>query len=327
VAADLLTAHERHLALVVALSDEIVLFACSKIFHETLFQELSGHLLGIADEGLISVFIAPIQRVVEFDPANIDHWISVFGGGKRWCLETQANARPVRMSVGFAALLWLARLSGFQCSLKPGFGTTFLFAVVRIISLTRFTLTAFSVFTETVVRIATGLTVDVALFTTGLTLDVAHFTARLTLDVALFATGLTLTLDVALFTARLFTAGFFTAGTVLGTVGRRVSGFVADSAVLIQERRADDFSIGSGLVLDEVACVFRSGTACIVTNFAVGAVISVVGGGGSISGRRHCIRLFLMEALLVSDLGKNISIFSQTHRIRHIILFFKVHSK
>jgi hypothetical protein len=34
-----------------------------------------------------------------------------------------------------------------------------------------------------------------------------------------------------------------------------------------------------------------------------------------------------MEALLVSDLGKNISIFSQTHRIRHIILFFKVHSK
>jgi len=78
----------------------------------------------------------------------------------------------------------------------------------------------------------------------------------------------------------------------LGAVGRGVSGLVADSAGLIQERRADDFSIGSGLVLDEVAGVFRSGTACIVTNFAVGAVISVVGGGGSISGRRHCIRLY-----------------------------------
>jgi hypothetical protein len=210
------------------------------------------------------------------------------------------------MSVGFAALLWLARLSGFQCSLKPGFGTTFLFAVVRIISLTNFTVTALSVFTETVVRIATGLlTLDVALFTAGLlTLDVAFLATGLTLDVALFTTRLTL--DVAFLATGLFTTGLFTVtvGTVLGAVGRRVSGFVADSAVLIQERWADDFSIGSGLVLDEVAGVFRSGTACIVTNFAVGAVISVVGGGGSISGRRHCIRLFLMEALLVSDLGK-----------------------
>jgi hypothetical protein len=149
-----------------------------------------------------------------------------------------------------------------------------LFAVVRIISLTNFTVTALSVFTETVVRIATGVlfTLDVALFTTG---------GLFTLDVALFATGF-------------FTTGLFTVGTVLGTVGRRVSGFVADSAVLIQERWADDSSIGSRLVLDEVAGVFRSGTACIVTNFAVGAVISVVGGGDSISGRRHCIRLFLV---------------------------------
>jgi hypothetical protein len=105
VAADLLTAHEGHLALVVALSHEIVLFACSKVCHETLFQELSRHLLGIADEGLIRVFIAPIRRVVEFDPANIDHWITVFGGGKRWCFEIQANTRTVRVSVGFAALL------------------------------------------------------------------------------------------------------------------------------------------------------------------------------------------------------------------------------
>jgi hypothetical protein len=247
-------------------------------------------LLGIADEGLISVFIAPIRRVVEFDPANIDHGISVFGGGKRWCLETQANTRSVRMSVGFAALLWLARLSGFQCSLKPGFGTTFLFAVVRIISLTNFTVTALSVFTETVVRIATGLTLDVALFTTGLTLDVAFLTTRLTLDVALFTTRLTL--DVAFLATGLFTAGFFTAGTVLGTVGRRVSGFVADSAVLIQERRADDFSIWSGLVLDEVAGVFLFGTSRITTNFAEWLDSDGVGRGGSISGRRHCIRLY-----------------------------------
>jgi hypothetical protein len=43
--------------------------------------------------------------VVEFDPANIDHWITVFGGGKRWCFEIQANTRTVRVSVGFAALL------------------------------------------------------------------------------------------------------------------------------------------------------------------------------------------------------------------------------
>jgi hypothetical protein len=182
------------------------------------------------------------------------------------------------MSVGFAALL-LTRLSGFQCSLKPGFGTAILFAVVRIISLTRFTLTAFSVFAEMVVRITAGLlTLDVALFATGL----------LTLDVALFATGL-LTLDVALFATGLLTV---TVGTVLGAVGRRVSGFVADSAVLIQERWADDFSLGSGLVLDEMIGVFLFGTSRITTNFAEWLDSDGVGRGGSISGRRHCIRLY-----------------------------------
>jgi hypothetical protein len=54
---------------------------------------------------------------------------------------------------------------------------------------------------------------------------------------------------------------------------------------------------------------------------------SISGGDGSISGgRRHfdcdCDCLYLMEALLVSDLRKNISIFFQMHRTRHIIIFF-----
>jgi hypothetical protein len=179
--------------------------------------------------------------------------------------------------------------------LKPRFGTAILFAVVRIISLTRFTLTAFSVFTETVVRITAGLltTLDVTLFAAGLlTLDVTLFAAGLlTLDVTLFTSGLfatgLLTLDVAL-----FTTGFFTAGTVLGAVGRRVSGFVADSAVLIQERWADDFSLGSGLVLDEMIGVFLFGTSRITTNFAEWLDSDGVGRGDSISGRRHCIRLY-----------------------------------
>jgi hypothetical protein len=73
----LLAAVEGHRALVVALSDEIVLFACSEVCHETLFQELSGHLLGIANEGLFSVFIAPIWRMVEFDLADINRWRSI----------------------------------------------------------------------------------------------------------------------------------------------------------------------------------------------------------------------------------------------------------
>jgi hypothetical protein len=255
------------------------------------------------------------------------------------------------MSVWFAALL-LARLSSrFQRGLKPWFGTTVLIAVVRLVAVTRFTLTALSVFAETIVRIATvivaflttgltldvaflatgltvivaflttGLTVDVALLTTGLTLDVALFTTGLTLDVAFLTTGLTL--DVALFAAGFFATGFFTAA-VLGAVGRRVSGLVADSAGLIQERWADDFSLRSGLILDEVAGVFLFGTSGIKAHFAVW-LGSGDGGGGGISGR-HCIRFdcFWLEALLVSDLRKNISIFFQMPLTSCIMLFSEI---
>jgi hypothetical protein len=58
-----------------------------------------------------------------------------------------------------------------------------------------------------------------------------------------------------------------------------VTVFAADTAGLIQERWADDFTIGSGLVFHVVACVFRSGTTRIVADFAVGS-----GGGGGVIG-------------------------------------------
>jgi hypothetical protein len=160
------------------------------------------------------------------------------------------------MSVWFAALL-LTRLGsvgvGFQRSLKPGFGATVLFTVVGVVTGTHFTVAALGVVTKTIVRMT--------IVTTGF-LTTGFLTTRLlTLDVALLATGLAL--DVAFFTARLLATG-----TVLGAVGRRVSGLVADSAGLIQERWADDFSIGSGLVLDVVAGVFLFGTSGITANFA-----------------------------------------------------------
>jgi hypothetical protein len=209
--------------------------------------------------------------MVEFDLADINRWSrdSIFDRRKSRCFEIEANTRTVRMSVWFAALL-LTRLGsvgvGFQRSLKPGFGATVLFTVVGVVTGTHFTVAALGVVTKTIVRmtiVTTGF-----LTTRLLTLDVALLTTRLlTLDVALLTTRL-LTLDVALFTAGFFTARLLATGTVLGAVGRRVSGLVADSAGLIQERWADDFSIGSGLVLDVVAGVFLFGTSGITANFA-----------------------------------------------------------
>jgi hypothetical protein len=263
----------------------------------------------------------------------------VFGRRKRRCFEIEANTRTVRMSVWLAALLLTILGSvGFQRCLKPRFGTTVLFAVVGVVTGTHFTVAALGVVTKTIVRmtiVTTGLlTVDVAFLATGLltagllTLDVAFLTTRLTLDVALFTTGL-LTIDVAFLTTRflatgLLTTRFLSAGTVLGAVGRCVSSLVADSAGLIQERWANDFSLRSGLILDVVAGVFLFGTSGIIAHFAVWLVGSGDGGGG-ISGR-HCIRFdcFWLEALLVSDLRKNISIFFQMHRISHIIIFFQI---
>jgi hypothetical protein len=226
----------------------------------------------------------------------------VFGRRKRRRFEIEANTRTVRMSVWLAALL-LTRLGsvGFQRCLKPRFGTTVLFAVVGVVTGTHFTVAALGVVTKTIVRmtiVTTGLlTVDVAflttgllttgLLTTGLTLDVAFLTTGLlTIDVAFLATGL-LTLDVAFLTTRFLTTGLFTtrflaAGTVLGAVGRCVSGLVADSAGLIQERWADDFSLRSGLVLDVVAGVFLFGTSGITANFAEWRGSGDGGGGGGI---------------------------------------------
>jgi hypothetical protein len=201
--------------------------------------------------------------MVEFDLADINRWSrdSIFDCRKSRCFEIEANTRTVRMSVWFAALL-LTRLGsvgvGFQRSLKPGFGATVLFTVVGVVTGTHFTVAALGVVTKTIVRMTI---VTTGFLTTGLTLDVALLATGLTLDVALLATGLTL--DVAFFTAR-----FLATGTVLGAVGRRVSGLVADSAGLIQERWADDFSIGSRLVLDVVAGVFLFGTSGITANFA-----------------------------------------------------------
>jgi len=96
-----------------------------------------------------------------------------------------------------------------------------------------------------------------------------------------------------------------------------VPNFVADSAGLIQERWTDDFSVGSGLVLDEVAGIFRLGFSGVMAHLAVrsggGGDGIVAGSVGGISGR-HCFRydwLFLLEALMMTDLKKNISIFFQ----------------
>ena len=104
-----------------------------------------------------------------------------------------------------------------------------------------------------------------------------------------------------------------------------MSGFSADAAGLVQERWADDFSIGSGLVLDVVAGVFLFGTSGIIAYFAVWRIHTGGGGigGSSISGRQHCISIDCsVEALLISDLRKNISIFFQMHRTYHIIIYF-----
>jgi hypothetical protein len=112
-----------------------------------------------------------------------------------------------------------------------------LLAVVGIVTVTDFALVAFGVIVQAVVCAC------ITLFTTGL---------LLALDVALFTTGL-LTLDVTLITTGLFAA----ARTVIDAVRRGVSGLVADSAGLVKERWTDDFSVGSGLVFDVVAGVFR----------------------------------------------------------------------
>lgn len=76
-----------------------------------------------------------------------------------------------------------------------------------------------------------------------------------------------------------------------------MSSLLADSAGLVQERSADDFSIGSGLVFDKVVRVVGNWKARIKADLAELAVGrprhaigkatrgSIVGGSSSISGR------------------------------------------
>lgn len=75
---------------------------------------------------------------------------------------------------------------------------------------------------------------------------------------------------------------------------------VADSAGLIQERWADNFTIGSWLVLDEVAGVFFFGFSGITAHLAERG-----GGGGAfavavavVSSGRHFDGLILIETVV-----------------------------
>jgi hypothetical protein len=187
------------------------------------------------------------------------------------------------MRVWLATLLLLFSWYGwFDCSLKPRFGTTFLFALACFITFTNIAFMVFSVIAQAVVSVLT--------VTTGLALDVTFL-----------ASGLAFAFDVAFIAARL-SAGLFTnlTVTVLRAVGRRVPGFVADSAGLIQERWADNFTIGSWLVLDEVAGVFFFGFSGITTHLAERGGGGGAGGGGGliVSSGRHFDWLILIETVV-----------------------------
>ena len=81
-----------------------------------------------------------------------------------------------------------------------------------------------------------------------------------------------------------------------------MSVFVTDSAGLIQERWTDDFSVGSGLVLHEVAGIFRFGFSGVIAHLAVRSD----GGGGGIAGSvgisgRHYFRYDLFSVGSTND--------------------------
>ena len=65
-----------------------------------------------------------------------------------------------------------------------------------------------------------------------------------------------------------------------------MSGLLADSAGLVQERRTHDFAIGTRLVFDVVAGVFGFRAASIVANITVGGL--GIGSLGSIERLLHC---------------------------------------
>jgi hypothetical protein len=108
-----------------------------------------------------------------------------------------------------------------------------------------------------------GTTVVIAAVITArfFTLDVA----RRTVITARFFTTRFFTLDVA---SRTVIAAVVTTGAVLRAVGRCVSGFSADAAVLIEEGRANDFAVGTGLVFDEVVSVVGNRETGVVADLA-----------------------------------------------------------
>lgn len=81
-----------------------------------------------------------------------------------------------------------------------------------------------------------------------------------------------------------------------------MSGPLADSAGLVQESTADDLSIGSGLVFDEMIGVVGNWKACVKADLAELAVGrsrdaigkatrgSIVGGGSSSNSGRHFLK-------------------------------------
>ena len=109
----LLTA-ERHFALVVAFCDEVVFSSgCAGVVNHRL-RELAEHLLWLAYEGRLIVFIAPFFCVVKIDFANVDGGCDGCDNGcddgcgvlcrrKRIVFQVQSNARAVWVSVGFAS--------------------------------------------------------------------------------------------------------------------------------------------------------------------------------------------------------------------------------
>jgi hypothetical protein len=142
--------------------------------------------------------------------------------------------------------------------------------LVLFITLANFILTAFRVFVETIVGNVT------AVFTARF-FAFDDVTTRFALDVSFFAAVVT-----AVVTAR----------TVLRAVGRGVSSLATNAAGLIQECGADNFTIGSGLVFDEVAGIFFFGFSGVTADDAQG-----LGIGSRVSGirRRHCCLFFLFD--------------------------------
>ena len=84
------------------------------------------------------------------------------------------------MRVWLATMLLFSWYGWFDCSLKPRFGTTFLFALAYFITFANIAFMTFGVISQAVVGVVA------ALVTTGLALDVAFLTAG-------FFTNLTVT--------------------------------------------------------------------------------------------------------------------------------------